>query len=434
MRAKVRGVLVGLASVLAISATVLGANASSADSIKYESYQRASQSEVCAAQAGETPWRSSWGSDPSWKPSWEQWANGGTGGWTCTRSITWAHDGVADDPYPVGSVGPGGGLVFLIDNGVHYEMAPKTWSGPTSLDTPALTWCDIDNSDVAGAVGTAIGTGSANTTAMQSPACASGAGVSARAYRGGGFANWFLPSRGEMFAMQKYSGSIIDWDTYGFSSAEYWSSSQFDSGLAWRHIFADGGAGTAWKGAANVRVRPIRASATTGSGGSPGSTYVVGDIGPGGGLVFLISGGLIYEMAPKTWSGPSSLDTPTLTWCDIDNSNIAGAVGTAIGTGSANTTAMQSPACASGAGAAARAYRGGGFSDWFLPSRGEMFAMQKYSGSIVDWDTYGFSSSTYWSSSQFDAGTAWRQFFSNGGAVTAVKGASAVRVRPIRAF
>ena len=36
--------------------------------------------------------------------------------------------------------------------------------------------------------------------------------------------------------------------------------------------------------------------------------YNIGDIGPGGGLVFFISGGLTYEMAPKTWSGASSDD------------------------------------------------------------------------------------------------------------------------------
>lgn len=259
MRANVRGVLVGLASVLAISTTVLGATESSADLIKYESYQRASQSEVCAPQAGETPWLPTWGSDPSWKPSWEQWANGGAGGWTCTRSITWARDGAPADPYPVGSVGPGGGLVFLIDNGVHYEMAPKAWSGPNSLDTPYSAWCDIDYSNIAGAEGIAIGTGSANTTAMQSPACASGAGVSARAYRGGGYSDWFLPSLYEMFAMQKYSVSIVDWDTYGFSSASYWSSSQFNSGLAWRQFFSDGGATAFPKNYSSGRVRPIRA-------------------------------------------------------------------------------------------------------------------------------------------------------------------------------
>jgi len=32
-----------------------------------------------------------------WGQSWERWPNGGTGGWTCTRSITWARDSAAPD-------------------------------------------------------------------------------------------------------------------------------------------------------------------------------------------------------------------------------------------------------------------------------------------------------------------------------------------------
>ena len=128
----VRRLLVGaVVASVSIGALLFGANTASADSIQVQSYQRSSQSEACTAQAGETAWQTSWGADSSWKPSWEQWANGGTGGWTCTRSITWARTPVAGSggsvSYAVGDIGPGGGLVFLIDNGVHYEMAPANW-------------------------------------------------------------------------------------------------------------------------------------------------------------------------------------------------------------------------------------------------------------------------------------------------------------------
>ena len=86
------GVLASIAGVVLVTGALVGANAASADSIQVQSYQRASQSSACTAQPGETPWQASWGSDSSWTPSWEQWANGGRGGWTCTRSITWAHE------------------------------------------------------------------------------------------------------------------------------------------------------------------------------------------------------------------------------------------------------------------------------------------------------------------------------------------------------
>jgi hypothetical protein len=78
-----------------IGATLFGASAASSDSIQVQSYQRASQTEECATQVGESPWQANWGTDSSWKPSWEQWANKGTGGWTCTRSIVWARSAPA---------------------------------------------------------------------------------------------------------------------------------------------------------------------------------------------------------------------------------------------------------------------------------------------------------------------------------------------------
>ena len=83
--------LVATVTALLISASlVCGANLASADSVQYQSYQRASQTEACVAQVGETPWQAAWGADSSWKPSWERWANAGSGGWTCTRTIVWA--------------------------------------------------------------------------------------------------------------------------------------------------------------------------------------------------------------------------------------------------------------------------------------------------------------------------------------------------------
>jgi hypothetical protein len=163
-------------------------------------------------------------------------------------------------------------------------------------------------------------------------------------------------------------------------------------------------------------------------------TYALGSIGPGGGLVFLISGGLTYEMAPKTWTGSSGDDTPALNWCSTVTTNIVGAVGTLIGTGRANSTAMQSPACATGAAVSARAYSGGGFTDWFLPSKDELNAMYDYSQvGGFNTSTYGFASDVYWSSSQSTSTNAWLQHFVGGTAISDAK-AYSLRVRPIRSF
>ena len=257
-----------IASVAAVVAsTLVGANVVSADSVWVQSYERTSQTEACAAQVGETPWQASWGDDSSWSPSWAQWANGGKGGWVCTRSITWARttaaEGSSTVTYALGDIGPGGGLVFydagsVQEWGQYLEMAPNTWSG---LGTPdeRIAWCNNSTSDVTGAVGTAIGTGSSNTIAMD-VACTSGAGQEAADYPGGAKTDWFLPSKDELTAMYNYKlvMPIRMLAAYGFDNYAYWSSSQIVADGAYYKDFTGG-----YSSAANkfdpFRVRPVRA-------------------------------------------------------------------------------------------------------------------------------------------------------------------------------
>jgi hypothetical protein len=270
--ARAKSFFAALSVLLVIAATLFGANVASGDEVWHQSYQRGSLSEECVAQPGETPWQTSWGTDSSWKPSWEQWANNGQGGWVCSRSITWARDSAAR-VYNIGDTGPGEGLVFLISGGLTYEMAPKTWSRLFGDDTPSWAWCSDDSTSIAGAVGTAVGTGSANTTAMLALPCTSGAAFSADAYDGGGFTDWFLPSQDELNEMCNYSrnpttpptgvctGSqdgTFSTGTYGFASDLYWSSSQRDVFFAWNQSLDDGYQGRAFK-SDPLRVRPVRA-------------------------------------------------------------------------------------------------------------------------------------------------------------------------------
>jgi len=102
-----------------------------------------------------------------------------------------------------------------------------------------------------------------------------------------------------------------------------------------------------------------------------GGTCSIGDTGPGGGIVFLLASGggngLNYEIAQQAAGGYNN----SALWCDLTNTTIAGARGTAIGTGRQNTTDMLA-GCSSGAAYVANSYSNNGFSDWFLPSKDEL--------------------------------------------------------------
>lgn len=100
-----------------------------------------------------------------------------------------------------------------------------------------------------------------------------------------------------------------------------------------------------------------------------GLSLKIGDIGPGGGLVFYIEGTRAWEcsevLGSSNWEGAKSL-------------------------------------CSK--------YRGGGYSDWYLPSKDELnlvYINLRRTGKISgnDW---------FWSSSEDDIGNAWNQRFSDG--------------------
>ena len=155
--------------------------------------------------------------------------------------------------------------MFLIDNGVRYEMAPAAWSGVVSPDANA-SYCDnFPSPDIPAAAGTAIGTGAANTAAIfaagySSGDCSSSAAAAVLSYPGtdSNAGQWFLPSVDELNAMYGYSiTSGFNSTVYGFASAGYWSSSQSDDVYAWLQSFSDGYVRLDVKVQA-LRVRPIR--------------------------------------------------------------------------------------------------------------------------------------------------------------------------------
>jgi len=91
---------------------------------------------------------------------------------------------------------------------------------------------------------------------------------------------------------------------------------------------------------------------------------------------------------------------------------ISGADGTAIGTGNQNTIDIEAGCTTSGIAADICANLTiGPYSDWFLPSKDELNQMFLNLGIH---GLGGFASGYYWSSTEVDNGSAWRQDFSDG--------------------
>jgi hypothetical protein len=112
---------------------------------------------------------------------------------------------------------------------------------------------------------------------------------------------------------------------------------------------------------------------------------------------------------------------------------ITGATGTAIGTGLSNTNTIissQGPTATSYAAGLARAYKGGGYTDWYLPSKNELAKL--YAMKLLGFG--GFADNYYWSSTEsVYNGAAWAQLF-YGGTQYANGKYYAIYVRAIRAF
>ena len=113
-----------------------------------------------------------------------------------------------------------------------------------------------------------------------------------------------------------------------------------------------------------------------------------------------------------------------------------GATGTDIGTGLSNTNTIinsQGATATSYAAGLARAYTGGGYTDWYLPSKDELNKLFLNKTAIG-----GFMLDLYWSSTEVDPSSnpnyfAWIQYFDNGGLYHGGKNTT-YYVRAVRAF
>lgn len=193
-----------------------------------------------------------------------------------------------------------------------------------------------------------------------------------------------------------------------------------------------------WRRRSGARLLLLVAAASAVTGCSGGSDYSVGDTGPGGGVVFHVSADP-FPCGPDLESFCTTLEAAPLAddverpWVEEDytSSDVRGAGRTAIGSGWANTRdilAQGNTDPVTSAAAYADAYERNGYTDWYLPSKDEIFELWQYFA-----DTGALPGRDYWSSTEYVLNSAWTQHAGSGPQYRRMK-PNIIHVRPVRAF
>ena len=427
-------------------------------------------------------------------------------------------------PCELGDIGPFGGTVFVAALtpqwwGQYMEAIPNFRNQSevgTTWFTPSAVFIEQD-AKARRIEAKLIGAGADNTsraTGTSSKERISGNG--AEFFRSLGY-QVFLPSKDELDALYNFVATTkLPLRTaygLGLKGDPYWSSSEASDNFAWYQLFQDGtqftdangivpflsGNKKLWKSSihkgsafpskpfrytyvgswapkgAVLPPKPPRpvipAGGRTSADCAAGRSCQVGDIGPGGGVVFYDAGktepwGRYLEASPAacqksglTWRialpgkrGTKQLPMLFPTWATAARQRVEAK---RLGMGQVNTALVikqhkglpQSSLDATAAGYA-NSLVCGGKDDWFLPSKDELDTLYNVlavtDNDLTGNNSFGFTRGFYWTSSEYNNETAWTQLWVDGQQFDREKwlngdprkdgGFNPFHVRPIRAF
>jgi len=231
---------------------------------------------------------------------------------------------------------------------------------------------------------------------------------------------WSKARGGARYEVRVYDGNEMLLRKTGITRLSWTSSSALakDVSLAWKVRASSAGGTGAWSRSLTFRVLI--------------GELAIGDSYQGGKVAYILQPDDPGYVAGETHGliAATADESDDIPWWN-GSSIVTDATATTLGAGLANTNkiiAAQGATATSYAAGLARAYDGGGYRDWYQPSKDELNELYLNRASIG-----GFGYDAYWSSSEIDAGTAWWQWFDDGRQESYVKDNSC-RVRPIRSF
>ena len=397
----------------------------------------------------------------------------------------------------VGDVGPGGGIVFY-DAGSQQVWGRFLEAKTNSVPANGIWGAIVLSSPDARLASKQIGHGANNSSVMSLDSSSVYSRLKNTAFSGG----FFLPSKNELDALYNY-WKISGDQRLNYAAAPMWTSSQASATFVWYQLFQDGTqftdangiipqvAGKKLAGNKDYTASPVHVgsdfkatpfqvigisafpnnqsaptwnyvSATTSnpscSAGGANTVCNIGDIGPGGGIVFHDAGkdeywGRYLEIAPQSCEGvrlpwrPAGNEKTVYKDANGQSAAELRVLAKGVGMGKVNTRIVT---LALGAGGYAAKYAEdsncSGVDDWFLPSKDELdlaynrLAQNRVGGQNTP--VGGFNKGYYWTSTDYNNKTAWSQYFMDGqqfDRVQTLSGnrlppANPFRVRPIRAF